>query len=169
MSGAAAAVLCLSSGYRPSEASSSLDDTACFDGSPVPADRCSSAAPSQQQPGSSTAGSSSRSKRRSKRSSSSGSSGVWPFSKLKRRHKRMLAEAAQLVAGALTSMLVALGIVLLLQRVMQVSRSSSNLDSLSAVQPLMTPIAETIYVCSSVPQVDLQHQHVLTWRWRQAV
>jgi hypothetical protein len=34
----------------------------------------------------------------------------------------MLAEGAQLVAGALTSALVALGIVLLLQRVMQVSR-----------------------------------------------
>uniref|UniRef100_A0A383WEW0 Folate receptor-like domain-containing protein n=1 Tax=Tetradesmus obliquus TaxID=3088 RepID=A0A383WEW0_TETOB len=123
---------CRAAGYTPSESSSissssssSVGSVACFDGSPVAAEECTSAAPPQKQRGgskTSSSSSSSSSKRRSKKgssSSSSSSSGVWPFTKLKRRHKRMVAEVAQLVAGALTSTLVAAGIVLLLQRVMQ--------------------------------------------------
>lgn len=93
----------------------------CFDGSPVSADACPSEPPPSQQKEQKKQAKKRQQRRTSSKQQDPISSLIsrLPW-KLKRRHKRQLAVAAELLIGTAMSGLMAWAVVLLLQRVMQV-------------------------------------------------
>lgn len=92
-------------------------DEPCFDGSPVSSEACPAEPPANS--------SQQKQRRRAAKSSRQptdlmGRLIAWLPWKLKRRHKKQLAVAAELLIGTAMSGLMAWVVVLLLQRVMQV-------------------------------------------------
>lgn len=101
-------------------------DEPCFDGSPVSADACPATKPDPDTDATSAGGSSQRRQQQRRKASSQAASdplsyllSLLPW-KLKRRHKKQLAVAAELLMGTAIASLMAWLTLVVLRRVMQV-------------------------------------------------
>eukprot|EP00879_Flechtneria_rotunda_P030329 GHRR01032952.1.p1 GENE.GHRR01032952.1~~GHRR01032952.1.p1 ORF type:complete len:140 (+),score=58.51 GHRR01032952.1:441-860(+) len=120
---------CRAAGHLPS---SSTDEAAelCFDGSPAAAELCATSA--------AKASTTASAKTQSSSSSQVFLAGLWPLTstgRLKRKVKRQLLAAGQLGLLVMLTAAVAVAVVVLLQRVMQVTGQGGKMGCLLELSP----------------------------------